>query len=210
VFLDAGGDEPPTPEPDALTSEAVEKLRDEVRCLRDRLHREPERGGGEAGRYQERYQQIIAALTSANASLGGRLVGPRSPAPPPRGLGRADGGPGGGSGGRRRSTTGRGRNTILFGGPPTASLWGFQSSDHDVPFNRRPPNSPEARRYRVATARHESSPRILATPVATLSHRGCSGRASPRPGAPTPPRGGGLAPANFVGHLFHEATRLGE
>jgi hypothetical protein len=53
VFLDAGGDEPPTPEPDALTSEAVEKLRDEVRCLRDRLHREPERGGGEAGRYQE-------------------------------------------------------------------------------------------------------------------------------------------------------------
>jgi hypothetical protein len=57
------------PEPYALTSEMVAELRDEVHYLRDQLHRELERRSDEA----ERYQQIIAALTSANRSLSERL-----------------------------------------------------------------------------------------------------------------------------------------
>ena len=69
VCIDDGGDETPTYEPDALTSEMVEELRDEVHYLRDQLNRELERRSDEA----ERYQQIIAALTSANRSLSERL-----------------------------------------------------------------------------------------------------------------------------------------
>ena len=56
-------------EPNALISEMVEELRDEVHYLRDQLNRELERRSDEA----ERYQQIIAALTSANRSLSERL-----------------------------------------------------------------------------------------------------------------------------------------
>jgi hypothetical protein len=63
--VDAGMDEASDPEPDALMSEMVEELRGEVRYLREQLHHELERRSAEA----ERYQQIVAALTRANASL---------------------------------------------------------------------------------------------------------------------------------------------
>ena len=53
----------------ALISEMVEELRDEVHYLREQLHQELERRSAEA----ERYQQIVAALTTANASLSERL-----------------------------------------------------------------------------------------------------------------------------------------
>jgi DNA repair exonuclease SbcCD ATPase subunit len=53
----------------------VEEMRAEVHYLRDRLHQELERRSDEA----ERYQQIIAALTAANASLGERLGELESP-----------------------------------------------------------------------------------------------------------------------------------
>ena len=67
--VDAGMDEVSHPERDALRSEMVEELRDEVRYLREQLHHELERRSAEA----ERYQQIVAALTRANASLTERL-----------------------------------------------------------------------------------------------------------------------------------------
>ena len=63
--VDAGMDEVSHLERDALRSEMVEELRDEVRYLREQLHHELERRSAEA----ERYQQIVAALTRANASL---------------------------------------------------------------------------------------------------------------------------------------------
>jgi hypothetical protein len=66
---DVGVDEVPHPERDALISEMVEELRDEVRYLREQLHQELERRSAEA----ERYQQIVAALAQANASLTERL-----------------------------------------------------------------------------------------------------------------------------------------
>ena len=52
-----------------LIPEMVEELRDEVHYLREQLHQELERRSAEA----ERYQQIVAALTTANASLSERL-----------------------------------------------------------------------------------------------------------------------------------------
>jgi hypothetical protein len=67
--VDEGMDEVSHPERDALRSEMVEELRDEVRYLREQLDHELERRGAEA----ERYQQIVRALTRANASLTGRL-----------------------------------------------------------------------------------------------------------------------------------------
>jgi hypothetical protein len=63
--VDAGMDEVSHPERDALRSEMVEELRDEVRYLREQLDHELERRSAEA----ERYQQIVRALTQANASL---------------------------------------------------------------------------------------------------------------------------------------------
>ena len=56
-------------EPNALISEMVEEMRAEVHYLRDQLNLELERRSDEA----ERYQQIIGALTAANASLSERL-----------------------------------------------------------------------------------------------------------------------------------------
>jgi hypothetical protein len=67
--VDEGIDEVSYPERDAFISEMVEELRDEVRYLREQLHHELERRSAEA----ERYQQIVAALAQANASLGERL-----------------------------------------------------------------------------------------------------------------------------------------
>ncbi len=52
-----------------LISEMVEELREEVHYLREQLHLELERRSDEA----ERYQQIVAALSTANASLSERL-----------------------------------------------------------------------------------------------------------------------------------------
>jgi hypothetical protein len=66
---DVRADASATRERDALTSEIVEELRDEVHYLREQLRQELERRSAEA----ERYQQIVAALTTANASLGERL-----------------------------------------------------------------------------------------------------------------------------------------
>jgi hypothetical protein len=66
---DARVDNVSHPERDALISEMVGELRDEVRYLREQLHQELERRSAEA----ERYQQIVAALTQANASLTERL-----------------------------------------------------------------------------------------------------------------------------------------
>jgi hypothetical protein len=86
VYLDDGLDEVSHPERDALISEMVEELRDEVRYLREQLHQELERRSAEA----ERYQQIVAALARANASLTERLQAlepPQEetpPEPPPR------------------------------------------------------------------------------------------------------------------------------
>jgi hypothetical protein len=57
------------PERDALISEMVEEMRAEVHYLRGQLHQELGRRSAEA----ERYQQIVAALTTANASLSERL-----------------------------------------------------------------------------------------------------------------------------------------
>jgi hypothetical protein len=67
--IDEGVDEVSYPKRDALISEMLEELRDEVRYLREQLHHELERRSAEA----ERYQQIVAALTHANASLSERL-----------------------------------------------------------------------------------------------------------------------------------------
>jgi uncharacterized membrane protein len=84
--LDEGIDEVSHPERDALISEMVEELRDEVRYLREQLHQELERRSAEA----ERYQQIVAALARANASLTEHLQAlepPQEetpPEPPPR------------------------------------------------------------------------------------------------------------------------------
>jgi hypothetical protein len=73
VYIDAGGDtatdEAPTHERDVLISEMVEELRDEVHYLREQFNQELARRSAEA----ERYQQIVAALTTANASLADRL-----------------------------------------------------------------------------------------------------------------------------------------
>jgi hypothetical protein len=73
--IDVGIDEVSHPERDALMSEMVEELRDEVRYLREQLHQELERRSAEA----ERYQQIVAALTQANASLTERLQALEAP-----------------------------------------------------------------------------------------------------------------------------------
>ena len=67
--VDTGADMSTTRERDALISEMVEELRDEVHYLREQLHQELERRSAEA----ERYQQIVAALSTANASLSERL-----------------------------------------------------------------------------------------------------------------------------------------
>jgi FtsZ-interacting cell division protein ZipA len=83
VYLDPGVgrgadvrmDEVSHPERDALISEMVEELRDEVRYLREQLQQELERRSAEA----ERYQQIVAALTQANASLAQRLQALEAP-----------------------------------------------------------------------------------------------------------------------------------
>jgi hypothetical protein len=73
VYIEAGGDnaadEAPTHERDALISEMVEGLRDEVHYLRKQFNQELERRSAEA----ERYQRIVAALAAANASLTERL-----------------------------------------------------------------------------------------------------------------------------------------
>ena len=77
VYLDTGADNvtdtgvdmSTTRERNALISEMVEELRDEVHFLREQLHQELERRSAEA----ERYQQIVAALATANASLSERL-----------------------------------------------------------------------------------------------------------------------------------------
>src|SRR5215208_1616675 len=73
VYLDTGADKGADPsatgERDTLISEMVEEMRAEVHYLRDQLHQELERRSAEA----ERYQQIVAALTAANASLSERL-----------------------------------------------------------------------------------------------------------------------------------------
>lgn len=66
---DTGADTSATHEREALISEMVEELRAEVHYLRDQLHQELGRRSAEA----ERYQQIVAALTTANASLSERL-----------------------------------------------------------------------------------------------------------------------------------------
>jgi hypothetical protein len=89
VYLDAGVDERvgegidevSHPERDALMSEMLEVLRDEVRFLREQLHHELERRSAEA----ERYQQLVAALTQAKASLSERLQAlepPQEESPP--------------------------------------------------------------------------------------------------------------------------------
>jgi len=69
TVADKGADTSATGERDALISEMVEELRAEVHYLRDQLHQELGRRSAEA----ERYQQIVAALTTANASLSERL-----------------------------------------------------------------------------------------------------------------------------------------
>ena len=77
VYLDTGADDvaderadmSATGEREALISEMVEEMRAEVHYLREQLHQELERRSAEA----ERYQQIVAALTKANASLADRL-----------------------------------------------------------------------------------------------------------------------------------------
>jgi hypothetical protein len=79
VYLDTGADASATHERDALMSERIEELRDEVHYLRDQLHQELERRSAEA----ERYQQIVAALTTANASLSERLRALEPPQEPP-------------------------------------------------------------------------------------------------------------------------------
>jgi hypothetical protein len=56
----------------------IEELRDEVHYLREQLHQELERRSAEA----ERYQQIVAALTTANASLSERLRALEPPSDP--------------------------------------------------------------------------------------------------------------------------------
>ena len=82
---DAWVDDVSHPERDTLMSEMVGELRDEVRYLREQLHQELERRSAEA----ERYQQIVAALTQANASLTERLQALEPPyeetPPEPRG-----------------------------------------------------------------------------------------------------------------------------
>ena len=65
----------PPPERDALISEMVGGLRDEVRYLREQFNQELERRSAEA----ERYQQIVAALATANASLAERLQALEAP-----------------------------------------------------------------------------------------------------------------------------------
>ena len=69
TMADEGADTSATGERDTLISEMVEEMRHEVHYLRDQLHQELERRSAEA----ERYQQIVAALTAANASLSERL-----------------------------------------------------------------------------------------------------------------------------------------
>jgi hypothetical protein len=68
-MADKGADASATGERTALISEMVEEMRTEVHYLRGQLHQELERRSAEA----ERYQQIVAALTAANASLSERL-----------------------------------------------------------------------------------------------------------------------------------------
>ena len=75
TVTDEGADPSATGERDALISEMVEEMRAEVHYLRSQLHQELERRSAEA----ERYQQIVAALTTANASLGERLRELESP-----------------------------------------------------------------------------------------------------------------------------------
>jgi hypothetical protein len=69
TMTDEGADSSATGERDALIFEMVEEMRAEVHYLRGQLNQELERRSDEAGRYQ----QIIAALTAANASLSERL-----------------------------------------------------------------------------------------------------------------------------------------
>jgi hypothetical protein len=69
TMADKGADPSATSERDVLIFEMVEEMRAEVHYLRDQLHQELERRSAEA----ERYQQIVAALTTANASLSERL-----------------------------------------------------------------------------------------------------------------------------------------
>jgi hypothetical protein len=69
TVADDGADTSATGERGALISEMVEEMRAEVHYLRDQLNLELERRSDEA----ERYQQIIGALTAANASLSERL-----------------------------------------------------------------------------------------------------------------------------------------
>jgi hypothetical protein len=69
TMTDEGADSSATGERDALIFEMVEEMRAEVHYLRGQLHQELERRSAEA----ERYQQIVAALTAANASLSERL-----------------------------------------------------------------------------------------------------------------------------------------
>jgi hypothetical protein len=74
-MADIGADVSAIHERDVLTSERIEELRDEVHYLREQLRQELERRSAET----ERYQQIVAALTSANASLSERLREIESP-----------------------------------------------------------------------------------------------------------------------------------
>ena len=63
------------PDRDVLISEMVEGLRDEVHYLREQFNQELERRSAEA----ERYEQIVAALATANASLAERLQALEAP-----------------------------------------------------------------------------------------------------------------------------------
>jgi hypothetical protein len=78
TMADKGADASDTSERDALISERVEELRDEVHYLRGQLQQELDRRSAEA----ERYQQIVAALTTANASLSERLRALEPPSQP--------------------------------------------------------------------------------------------------------------------------------
>jgi hypothetical protein len=63
------------PGPGTPTSQMLDELRDEVRYLREQLHKELERRSAESARYQE----IVAALTQANTSLTERLQALEAP-----------------------------------------------------------------------------------------------------------------------------------